>query len=619
VKESKQSNNEVKNQKQESAQEKEAWKQLGKDEKKTLLQELKDEEIHWKEEMGRDDMSKKEWKEIKSQIESEGGDKPNEDEGEDETDPLQQYQTLVTQNVNLNTLNALWKSLSKEEKKQIFFLQEGKLIMNEKGEVMDNPDYVVDKLTKEEKKDLMKQETNSDGKDVITQNSNVVNDHPKPEEDSKDPPNSEANTFVNNQPVIESQPDVESTSSTSSTVTSTSGAATTTTSTTKKPKTSTTTSTTSSEEDMTQNSHPIDQSNNFVIPMPQISSSSTTSTTSISGSSTVTTTTSSSSTYASISSSCNGCYTFATTLQDPSIPMDGSELKWTLSGQPWSTYTTGCYKSDSCIMSGITSDLSREMTHSNLTLTTDREFEGGILTFYFKGELQMPNDAFFVSVDDVIASSTISDNNEWVEYGVVVGKGQHIVTWTHVYNPLGLESLPDRTVGGIIVDDLRYSPFQKGRSFDQGFEDDSTGLLMTSDGDALWQIDDGTANSGSYSIVAKTKNIKSESGSSNVHFVLYSHLGGTLKYKIASSTTAPHDDFAVLFNGKPVEAVFGVTRTLPLFEYREMEVPMGKVVVTFQHRKNPGNLSRSLLDSLGEVATAGVTRLDDVKFVPFSS
>jgi hypothetical protein len=280
-----------------------------------------------------------------------------------------------------------------------------------------------------------------------------------------------------------------------------------------------------------------------------------------------------------------------------------------------------CYEGKSCIASGITNDVTRsvtfgETTYSNLTLTTGDEFEGGVLTFQISVQdgVPMPNEVFFVTVDGMVRLSPISiGRDQWVEYSVPVSRGKHAVTWSHAHNPLGLETLPPRNGNtGLRMDDLRVSPFQ--RMANQGFEDDkATDFLMTSEGDAVWRLDDSASNSGSYSILARTSDINQDSGSSDVHFVLYSEGGGTLKYKISTSTTAPHDDFAILLNDQPVEAVFGL---MPSFEYKSLDISMGKVAVTFRHRKNPGNLSDELLGALGKVMTEGITRLDDVRFEP---
>lgn len=565
-------------------------KKLTKKEKKNLLEERKKEEKEGK--LGNTSSEKK----------------PNEDtstESNKSKSFLEQYTTLLNIDIDPNDADYVWKSLNKYEKKQILALQEGKVIIKD-GEIVDNPDYTVEKLTKEEKKELMKQEKeeakNNDSEDttILKPNSDEVGSKPKPNEseDEKEEddvkPNLDADTFVITKPQIDSQPDPE----------------TTTTSTKQPPKTTfMTTMPEDKEEDMRPNSNPVGNSNanDFVIPMPSVTN----------GSSTTTTTTTSTTPketndfavpVSEGSSTCTNCYVFASELPDPSTPFNSNTLKWTMNGVAWSTYKDDCYTSDSCVVSGLNSDAPiSETAHSNLTLTTDRDFEGGVLTFYLKGELVMPNEAFFVSVDDKVASSPLSDVDGWTEYGVVVSKGSHSITWTHVVNPLGLEALPPREVIGVIVDGLRYSPFQKQTDIDQDFEDDrGKGLSVTSDGDATWQV----VND---SIVAKTSDIKMDSGSSNINLMLHSQFGGILTYRMSTSTTAPHDDFAVLLNGKVVEAVLATTS----FQFRKLEIPRGKMAVTFKHRKNPGRFSKSLLDSFNQnINTVGVTLLDDIKFIP---
>lgn len=313
-------------------------------------------------------------------------------------------------------------------------------------------------------------------------------------------------------------------------------------------------------------------------------------------------------------------FSFAEKLQDNSIQLDGfetpSKLKWNMSGQGWNLDTSTYYETKTSIKSGITSNTEgSETVNSDLALSTDASFVGGVLSFWIKADLELPNEAFYVSVDDEVALPPISpsDPQEWVEYSVAVESGQHEITWSHVYNPFGLESLPRRSGNkvGLWMDDLRLSPFDG--SYNQGFED-SGELTMTTGGDATWEIDDASNGiSGSYSIVASSKNIQSDSGSSNIEFVLNSKKGGSLKYNVLSSTTAPHDDFAIYLNGKPAEAIFGQSLS---YEYKALDIPAGKVVVTMMHRKNPGGLSGSLLESLGIVETEGVTRLDDVRFLP---
>ena len=312
---------------------------------------------------------------------------------------------------------------------------------------------------------------------------------------------------------------------------------------------------------------------------------------------------------------CPKCFTFSKQIIDPSIQLDSfdtTSLDYTMSGIGWNTETDGCYEGSSCIISGITSspDHDGQPVYSNLTLSLDESFEGGVLSFQLMIEdnvLVMPNEAFYVSVDDHVQISSMPFQDGWSEYSIGVGRGRHKITWSHVYNPLGLESLPARNKGGaILMDDLRYSPFDPSK--DQDFDDNKKAkrILMTTDG---WEIDEEKSN---YSILASTKDIKQESGVSNVNFVLYSENGGTLKYKISTSTTAPHDDFVILLNGKPSDAVFGL---MPSFTDMELDIPSGKVAVTFQHRKNPGGLSQNVLKVLGDARTKGFTRVDEVRFV----
>ena len=317
---------------------------------------------------------------------------------------------------------------------------------------------------------------------------------------------------------------------------------------------------------------------------------------------------------------CPTCYTFASQLPDPSIQLDdfgpSSDLQWSMIGLGWKTTSEDCYEGKLCMTSGITSALDHqgEPVKSELVLKLTDEFKGGVLTFQLavRDGLRMPNEAFFVTVDGEVMLSQLSVEEGWTEYSVSVGRGEHTVTWSHVLNPLGLKSLPTRSVGGLIIDDLRYSPFEGIKQ--QNFEDNkSRSLAITLDGDAEWQVDDKESNSGSYSIVASTKDIKQDSGSSNANFVLYSEEGGTLKYKILSSTTAPHEDFAIFLNGKLVDVVFG---SMLSFDKQSLEIPAGKVNVSLRHRKNPGKLSGNLLDALGTVRTNGFTRLDDIRFEP---
>lgn len=103
-----------------------------------------------------------------------------------------------------------------------------------------------------------------------------------------------------------------------------------------------------------------------------------------------------------------------------------------------------------------------------MTLTTEGDFDGGILTFrLYAKSLGLPREALFVTVDDRTVLTVRGGGGEtitagggegasWVEYNVPVGYGVHEVKWVHVHNPFGLESLPPLPpTGGGIVDGRR--------------------------------------------------------------------------------------------------------------------------------------------------------------------
>lgn len=316
---------------------------------------------------------------------------------------------------------------------------------------------------------------------------------------------------------------------------------------------------------------------------------------------------------------------FVESLSDPSVQLDGfeypSELDWTmLSTDPWMSSSTHTYEGRKSLKSGIDSETyalgGGRAVYSNLTLTTDGSFEGGVLTFMvWARQMRLPNEAFFVSVDGVVAlppaatasHSAAANSDGWVEYSVPVGGGEHKVTWCHVYNPFDLSSLPPQNGEvGLWMDDVRYAPFSTpGQSGVLALNQ----MEMTNEADG---VDSVTWNADGTGMLVSTSEFRSEKdGSADIKFVLRSLRGGTLKYRIRTSTTAPNDDFAILLNGEVRDAVFG---EMLGFEQRALNIPPGKQKVTLTHRKNPGQFGRGLLESLGEIATEGKTWLEDVWF-----
>jgi len=273
----------------------------------------------------------------------------------------------------------------------------------------------------------------------------------------------------------------------------------------------------------------------------------------------------------------------------------------------WSIDNEASYDGNWAIVSGIPNNvISVDPVYSNLTLATDRDFAGGVLTFRIKASsLRVPNEALFVMVDETVelspaVTASASNTEEWNEYSIAVGIGRHEVTFVHVYNPFSLERLPpSRAEMGLYMDDLRYYPFSGDLELGE--------IAMLNDGDESWQVDDGSA-----SIVASSDAfVGNKDQTSDLTFVIYSEMGGKLKYYVETSTTAPHDDFAILINNESADAIFGESAD---FELRSLNIPKGKAVITLRHRKNPGKLSNQVLNRLGKIETEGKTRIKDVFF-----
>ena len=305
-----------------------------------------------------------------------------------------------------------------------------------------------------------------------------------------------------------------------------------------------------------------------------------------------------------------------------------SAMTWTtLSVDPWSQSTTRAHDGRWSTRSGITPSARRggrtgssSPVYSNLTLTTEAMFKGGVLTFKLHaGSLGLPREALLVTVDDgvelTVGESTTSSavNGGWAEYSVAVGYGVHDVRWSHVYNPFGLDTPPpgSEDEGFVWMDDVRYAPFTKSANRDQMdmINGNCNGRSTSSSSSALWRMEEGGAI-----VSASSSNIARNNA--DIRFTLYSENGGLLTYGLHTSTTAPNDDFAVLINdgGNDDDIADVIFGGMMGFESKSLHVPKGKVTITLRHRKDPGRLGKALLGSLGEVSTEGKTRLKDLRF-----
>ena len=327
-------------------------------------------------------------------------------------------------------------------------------------------------------------------------------------------------------------------------------------------------------------------------------------------------------------------WNFVPSVKDTSSLLDSFEhhpdLNWdnndSSNDLAWSVSDVYASEGDMSIQSGISNVINSggDAVYSNLTLVTEPNFVGGVLTFkVLSNSLTLPLEAFWVEVDDDVmltpdvtasksTSGSSSSGSEWVEYSVPVNDGRHNVKWVHVYNPFSLPSLPPPPSGGevgagtLYMDELRHVPFTTTSSNVEMTRSGKNG--GNNDGASWWDI---TKNGST--IVATSSSMSGNRGSyTDVNFDLYTLNGGTLVYDVQTSTTAPHDDMTILINNEIVEAIFG---DMIGYERRELVVPKGKAGITLRHRKNPGGLSGQVLRSLGVVGTEGKTWLKELGFV----
>lgn len=320
-------------------------------------------------------------------------------------------------------------------------------------------------------------------------------------------------------------------------------------------------------------------------------------------------------------------------LKDTSIQIDGfekaSELEWKFSNKnPWKVTKDVFYEGKSSLMSGMPPSSASvalgKSIYSNMTLSLDNDdlnnakakIRGGaVLTFRIKATdaLRWPISAFMVSLNDktvlsaseiesgLKAVSTIWEPNQWAEFSIVIdavdsSSAKYDIKFIHVANPLKLDKLPNVPAYlELYMDDIRLAPFIT--------KNDSLDMYTSGSDGAKWKENSGV-------LVATSDSMGQSNGHADLSCVVYSQLGGRLKYELKTSTQGPFDDLAILFNGILQDAQFGESAN---FEYVQVEIPKGKVVITFRHRKNPGELSAATLDKLGAVKTDGTNKVKSIE------
>jgi len=237
---------------------------------------------------------------------------------------------------------------------------------------------------------------------------------------------------------------------------------------------------------------------------------------------------------------------------------------------------------------------------------------GAVLSFQVKATeaLSWPISAFMVTLNDKIVlspsdvesyGSTVWKRDEWAEFSIVIdtvfsSSAKYDVKFIHVANPLQFDKLPNVPAAlELYMDDVRLAPFTR--------KSDPIDMITDGSNGAKWEDVSGI-------LVATSDSIEEETGYAELTFVVYTRLGGILKYELKSSTQGPFDDIAVLFNEKPHDSQFGQSAN---FDYVQVEMPRGKAVVKFRHRKNPGQLDAQILEGLGAVKTEGTNRVKNIE------
>lgn len=144
------------------------------------------------------------------------------------------------------------------------------------------------------------------------------------------------------------------------------------------------------------------------------------------------------------------------------------------------------------------------------------------------------------------------------------------------------------------------------------------------DSDASWEIerqdpnDPATASSGDggdWYAEARTEYVARDRGSAALLLEVSSPNGGTLSYAMQAMIMAPFEDVIVELDGA-VDLDDVILSAMPRWEVRTLEIPPGSHEVRWVHRKNPGDMSSEELETMGGHGAAGITRIDDVVFIP---
>lgn len=168
---------------------------------------------------------------------------------------------------------------------------------------------------------------------------------------------------------------------------------------------------------------------------------------------------------------------------------------------------------------------------------------------------------------------------------------------------------------GSNINDPEDSPFY----FHDGFEANVFNPLHWKwmHGDAAWETEhdepDSPAAEGSYYAEARTEYIIDDfGGTALLELVVDSPNGGSLSFQLQALIQAPFEDVVIEVDGVAKSIIMNAIEE---WTVQELEIGGGRHVVQWVHRKNPSDASEEEL-AMGH-ANLGITRIDDVTFLPY--
>mmetsp|Transcript_2796 Transcript_2796/g.5539 ORF Transcript_2796/g.5539 Transcript_2796/m.5539 type:complete len:362 (-) Transcript_2796:64-1149(-) len=154
--------------------------------------------------------------------------------------------------------------------------------------------------------------------------------------------------------------------------------------------------------------------------------------------------------------------------------------------------------------------------------------------------------------------------------------------------------------------------------YHEGFESgdfDPSFWSFVDTGDAQWEVEndsDAPAAEGSHFAEARTEDILDDFGEAVLEFRVSSPNGGKLSFQVQTHNRAPVEDLVLKIDSREVSVIVDTTSDWRLEEF---DITKGEHVISWVHRKNPGNLPEDELVMME--SSLGISRIDDVTFHPY--